>query len=44
MISPTAVVDDSGCTVHDALQFVDLLLTTYNKDNKELQGYSYVVA
>jgi len=25
---PTAVVNDSGCAVHDALQFIDLLLAT----------------
>ena len=25
MILPTAVVNDSGCAVHDALQFIDLL-------------------
>jgi len=28
MILPTAVVNDSGCAVHDALQFIDLLLAT----------------
>jgi len=31
LISPTAVIGDSGGTVHDALQFINLLLATFSQ-------------